>query len=398
METSESVNTRIRSALFNYGVAVLSVTAALLITQSLKPTVFPTPLFFGAIVISTWFGGTGPGLVAVVLATLLLDFYFVSPIRGFAVHTADLPYLAEFILPALLSGWFTRKRKEAETALKEARDQLDVKVQERTAQLRRTNEQLQSEIAERKRAEETVHKTQADLAHLTRIMTMSELATSIAHEVNQPLAAVVTNGDACMRWLAVEPPNLERARDSVTRIIHEGNRASEVIKRIRTLSKKASLQKSALGVKEIIQDVLGLVGPELVKNQVGLTCELQPDLPRVFGDRVQLQQVLLNLIMNSIEAMEGVTQQQPRELLIKSEMSDGGQVVVSVRDSGMGLDEQQHEHIFEAFFTTKSEGVGMGLSISRTIIEAHGGRLWATANSGPGATFQFTLPTAESGL
>jgi signal transduction histidine kinase len=184
----------------------------------------------------------------------------------------------------------------------------------------------------------------------------------------------------------------------VTRIIHEGNRASEVIKRIRTLSKKASLQKSALGMKEVIQDVLGLVGPELVKNRVELTCELQPDLPRVFGDRVQLQQVLLNLIMNAIEAMAGVTQQQPRELLIKSEMSDGGQVVVSVRDSGMGLDEQQHEHIFEAFFTTKSEGVGMGLSISRTIIEAHGGRLWATANSGPGATFQFTLPTAETGL
>lgn len=396
METSENFKTRISSVVFNYGLAILSVTLALLITQSLKPTVFPTPLFFGAIVISTWFGGTWPGLVAVVFATLLLDFYFVSPVRAFAVHTADIPYLAQFVLPALLSSWFVRKRKEAEAALKEARDQLDVKVQERTAQLRRTNEQLQSEIAERKRAEEAVHKTQADLAHLTRVMTMTELATSIAHEVNQPLAAIVTNGAAGMRWLAVEPPNLERARDSMTRIINEGNRASKVIQRIRALSKKASLQKSVLGINEVIQDVIALVGTELAKNRVLLTCELKPELPSVFGDRVQLQQVILNLIMNGIEAMEGVTQRS-RELLVKSETRDCGQVLVSVRDSGMGLDTQQLEHIFEAFFTTKPEGVGMGLSISRTIIEAHGGRLWATANSGPGATFQFTLPTAEKG-
>jgi len=394
MEHSENVKTRISSVVFNYGLAILSVASALLITQSLKPTVFPTPLFFGAIVISTWFGGMWPGLFAVVLATLLLDFYFVSPVRAFAVHTADLPYLAQFVLPALLSGWFTSKRKEAETALKEARDQLDGKVQERTAQLRQTNQQLQSEIAERQRAEETVHKTQADLAHLTRVMTMSELATSIAHEVNQPLAAIVTNGDACIRWLAVEPPNLERARDSVTRIINEGNRASEVIKRIRALSKKTSLQKSVLGIKEVIQDVLGLVEPELVKNRVLLTCEFKADLPSVFGDRIQLQQVILNLVMNSIEAMEEA-KGRSRELLIKTETADPSRVLVSVRDSGIGLDAQQIEHIFEAFFTTKSEGVGMGLSISRTIIEAHGGRLWATANSGPGATFQFTLPTAE---
>jgi C4-dicarboxylate-specific signal transduction histidine kinase len=395
MEASQNVSNRISLVVFNYGLAILSVTFALLITQSLKPTVFPTPLFFGAIVISTWFGGMWPGLFAVVLATLLLDFYFVSPVHAFTVHAADLPYLAQFVLPALLSGWFTGKRKEAEAALKEARDQLDAKVQERTAQLQQTNEQLQSEIAERKRAEEAVHKTEANLAHLSRVMTMSELATSIAHEVNQPLAAIVTNGDACRRWLAVEPPNLERARDSVTRIINEGNRASEVIKRIRALSKKTSLQKSVLGINEVIRDVLGLVGPELVRNRVLLTCELKPDLPSVFGDRVQLQQVTLNLMMNAIEAMEGVALPS-RKLVVKSEISDQGQVLVSVRDTGVGLDAHQLEKVFEAFFTTKPEGVGMGLSISRTIIEAHGGRLWATLNTGPGATFQFTLPMAEA--
>ena len=386
---------RISASLYGYGIAIVSVTSALVITKSLQPTVFPTPLFFAAIVISTWFGGTGPGIFAIAFATLVLDYYFISPVRGFTLHMADLPYLAQFVLPALLSGWFTRKRKEAETALKEARDHLDAKVQERTAQLRNTNEQLESEIAERKRAEESFHKTQADLAHLTRVMTMSELATSIAHEVNQPLAAIVTNGAAGMRWLAGEPPNIERARDSMTRIVNEGNRASEVIKRIRTLSRKASPHKSHLDVNEIVQDVLALVGTELAKNRVRVTSELKPGLPQVVGDRVQLQQVFLNLTMNGIEAMQGV-KDSVRELIIKSDCCDPGQVLVSVRDSGIGLDAKHLEQVFEAFYTTKTEGVGMGLSISRSIVEAHGGRLWATCNQDAGATFQLTLPTAEA--
>jgi C4-dicarboxylate-specific signal transduction histidine kinase len=395
MDTSATFKGKIRSGFYRYGLAILTVASALVITQSLKPTVFPTPLFFAAIVISTWFGGTGPGLTAIVLATLVLDVYFVSPVRGFTIHTTDLPYMAQFVLPALLSGWFTKKRKEAETALKEARDHLDVKVQERTAQLRHTNEQLESEIVERKRAEEAVHKTQAELAHLTRVMTMSELATSIAHEVNQPLAAIVTNGAAGMRWLAAEPPNIERARDSMTRMISEGNRASEVIKRIRTLSKKASPHKSPLEINEVIQDVLALIGTELMKNRVVLTCDLKPELPPMTGDRVQLQQVLLNLIMNGIEAMADVSG-RARDLVVQSGVDDRGQLLVCVRDSGTGLDAEHLEQVFEAFYTTKTEGVGMGLSISRSIVEAHGGRLWASTNAGPGASFQFTLPTGEA--
>ena len=351
MDTSATFKSQIRSAFYGYGLAILTVASALVITKSLKPTVFPTPLFFAAVVISTWFGGTGPGLTAIVLATLVLDLYFVSPVPGFAIHTTDLPYMAQFVLPALLSGWFTKKRKDAETALKEARDHLDAKVQERTAQLLHSNQQLESEIAERKRAEEAVHKTQAELAHLTRVMTMSELATSIAHEVNQPLAAIVTNGAAGMRWLGADPPNVERARDSMTRIISEGNRASEVIKRIRTLSKKASPHKSPLEINEVVQDVLALIGTELMKNQVVLICELKPDLPRVTGDRVQLQQVLLNLIMNGIEAMADVTGRS-RELVIKSDVDDRRQALVCVRDSGTGLDSQHLEQVFEAFYTT----------------------------------------------
>lgn len=392
---SPPVNRRLKSGLYAYGLAILTVATALLVTQSLKPTVFPTPLFFAAIVISIWYGGTGPGIVAIVLATLVLDFFFVSPVRGFTIRTADLPYMVQFVLPALLSGWFTKKRKEAEAALKEARDHLDAKVQERTAQLRHTNEQLESEIAERKRAEETVHKTQADLAHLTRVMTMSELATSIAHEVNQPLAAIVTNGSAGMRWLAADPPNVERARESMTRVISEGNRASEVIKRIRALSKKASPHKAPVDLNEVIQEVLTLIGTELVKNRVLLTCDLKSNLPKVMGDRVQLQQVLLNLIMNAVEAMT-VVRDRPRNLVIRSSVNDSGDVLTAVRDSGPGVDPQHLDQVFEAFFTTKTEGVGMGLSISRSIIEAHGGRLSAAPNDGPGGTFQFSLPTGET--
>jgi C4-dicarboxylate-specific signal transduction histidine kinase len=394
LAANHNARNQLTAVVLSYGLGILSVTAALLITQSLQPTVFPTPLFFAAIVISTWFGGTGPGLVAVVLATTLLNVYFISPTHGLAVHARDLPYLAQFILPALLSGWFTKKRKEAETALKGARDQLDVKVRERTAQLQQINEQLQSEIAERQRAEEAVHKTQSDLAHLTRVMTMSELATSIAHEVNQPLAAIVTNGSACTRWLAAEPPNLERARESIIRIIKEGNRASEIIKRIRGLSKKTSPHQSLLSLNEVIQEVLGLVGSELMKSRIQLATELDSGIQPVLGDRVQLQQVMLNLIVNAIEAMEGVPQ-RARALVIRTGQGDVDYVQVSIRDTGVGLDSRQLEHIFEAFFTTKAEGVGMGLSISRSIIESHGGRLWAVANQGSGATFQFTLPIAE---
>jgi C4-dicarboxylate-specific signal transduction histidine kinase len=391
MGISLYIKRRSSSHAFHYGLAVVSVTLALVITQSLRPTVFPTPLFISAIVITTWFGGLKPGVVAVISSTLLLEFFFVSTSSRFALSTADIPYLIQFVLPALLSGWFTQKRREAETALKESHDQLESKIQERTAQLQRANEQLHSEIAERRRAEDAAHKMQTDLAHMTRVMTMSELTTSIAHEVNQPLAAIVTNGAAGLRWLAAEPPCLQRARDSMTCIINEGTRASEVIKRIRLLSKKTSVQKSSLAINEVVQDVIALTQPELLKHEVSLNCNLEPDLPFVLGDRVQLQQVLMNLIINGIKAMEQ-TAPCSRELLVSSSLENRDYVLVSVCDSGMGLDPQQIERVFDAFFTTKPDGIGMGLSISRTIVETHGGRLWASVNHGPGASFRFTLP------
>jgi C4-dicarboxylate-specific signal transduction histidine kinase len=246
------------------------------------------------------------------------------------------------------------------------------------------------DVTERKRAEEALRDAQAELAHVTRVTTMGELTASIAHEINQPLAAVVTNANACLRWLAGPIPNLGEAREALARITRDGKRASDVIGRIRALVKKSSTEKASLDLNEAIQEVVVLVQSEIQKSGVTLQMELAIDLPQILGNRVQLQQVILNLVMNGIEAMSGVTDRS-RELLIKSGQHESDKVLVAVQDSGIGIDSQNLEKIFDAFYTTKSQGMGMGLAISRSIVENHGGQLRAVPNQGPGATFQFTL-------
>ena len=251
------------------------------------------------------------------------------------------------------------------------------------------------QFIERKQAEEAFHKAQAELAHVTRVTTLGELATSIAHEVNQPLAAVVTNGNACARWLAGEPPNLDEARECLSRIIRDGSRAGEMIARIRSLVKRSASAKERLDLNETIQEVLAITSAEARQYQVSVRTELAANLPPVRGDRVQLQQVLLNLVMNGMEAMQAVAD-RPRDLIVRSQQEESDAIGVAVRDAGTGIDPQNLERIFTAFVTTKPGGLGMGLAISRSIIEAHGGRLWAEPNDGPGATFQFSLPTGGS--
>jgi C4-dicarboxylate-specific signal transduction histidine kinase len=247
-----------------------------------------------------------------------------------------------------------------------------------------------TDIEDRKRAEETVRKAQAELAHVTRVTTMGELAASIAHEVNQPLSAIMNNSSACLRWLASGEPNLDEAREAARRVIRDGARAGEVITRIRALLRKTDTEKARLDINQIIREVVTLTRNEATGKGVALRLELAAGLPPVLGDRVQLQQVILNLIMNGIEAMASVTD-RPRELLICSRQHESDNVLVAVRDSGVGLDGQDLEKLFDAFYTTKSQGLGMGLAISRSIVEDHGGRLWVVSNDGPGATFQFTL-------
>jgi PAS domain S-box-containing protein len=253
------------------------------------------------------------------------------------------------------------------------------------------------DITERKRAEEErtrLHQLEADLAHINRVSMMGELTASIAHEVNQPLSGVVSNGSACLRWLAGDEPNLEEAREAARRIVRDGKRAGEIIARIRALTKRAAEHRERLDLNETIREVLPLVGDEAKKRNVIIrTCFAEEIFP-VIGDRVQLQQVVLNLVMNGLEAMSAIMD-GPRELVITCRNADQDCVEVTIRDSGVGLDPDETARIFDAFYTTKPTGMGMGLSISRSIIHAHGGRLGATANDGPGTTFHFTLPRKQ---
>jgi signal transduction histidine kinase len=248
------------------------------------------------------------------------------------------------------------------------------------------------EFTERKRAEEErerLRQVQADLAHLSRVTTIGELTSSLAHEIKQPIAAAVTNAMTCARWLTRDQPNVAEAREAATRIIKDVTRASDIISSISLLFKKGALQRELVDVNELIREMIVLLRSEANRYSIPIRTELAEHLPKVMADRVQLQQVFMNLMLNGIDAMKGTTGEL--NLTIKSEAGDG-ELLISVSDTGVGLPLEQAEQIFKAFYTTKDNGTGMGLSISRSIIESHGGRLWAAGNSGRGATFQFTLP------
>jgi PAS domain S-box-containing protein len=245
------------------------------------------------------------------------------------------------------------------------------------------------DITERKRAEEALRQTQAELAHLNRVSTMGELGTSLAHELNQPIAAAMTNAKTCLRWLARNPPDLEEARGAITRIVGDVARAAGIINHLRSLYKKgAPTERDLVDVNEIAREMLALLRSEATRYSISIRAELAAELPKIKADRVQLQQVFMNLMLNGIEAMKDTG----GELTIESERGGNGQLLISIKDTGVGLSTESVDQIFSAFFTTKSQGTGMGLSISRTIVESHGGRLWAHSNTGRGATFQFTLP------
>jgi C4-dicarboxylate-specific signal transduction histidine kinase len=251
------------------------------------------------------------------------------------------------------------------------------------------------DITERKRAEETLQASQAQLAHMSRVTTMGELAASIAHEVNQPLSAIIANGNACLRWLGRDEPNLDEACDAATRMVKEANRASEVIRRMRALLTKSTPRVIPLDVNEVISEVLILTRSQIRRNGVSLRTELASGDTAIKGDPIQLQQVVLNLVVNGIEATNARIG-GPRELLIRSQVQRPNSVVVSVCDSGIGIDPAKANRIFEPFFTSKADGMGMGLAISNSIVAAHGGRLWALPNQGDGATFQFSIPALEA--
>jgi len=345
----------------NYAVALLSPALALGIAR--WPDVHlesaPVSLFLCAVMFSAWLGGVGPGLLATALSAAGFAYYFVDPVLSLAVAAEEMPRFIIFVLAAALVGSLSAAQRSSMQSLR--------------------------------KAEEALRENQAELAHVTRVLTMGELAASIAHEVNQPLAGVVINGNACLRWLAGESPNLTEAREAAERIIRDGTRASEIISRVRALARKTGTLAERVDLNQAIQEVLALCAGEARKRGVVLRTQLPGDLPPVRGDRVLIQQVVLNLVMNGIEAMSNV-QHRPHELMIRAQ-GEAHEVRVTVQDSGIGLDPQTLERIFDALYTTKPGGMGMGLSISRTIVENHGGRLSVVAHDGPGATFEFTLPT-----
>src|SRR2546427_1174803 len=376
-------------AIWGYGIAVLSVAAALIISQ--LPAIHlqdaPVSLFLCAVLVSAWFGGIGPGLLATALSALAFNYYFLPPIHSLGAKPDEIPRLVIFTVSALFVGSLSAAERSAIESLRRTRDDLRKTVQE----LQSTNEALQAESLERKHAEEARREAQAELARVSRVTTMGELTASLAHEVNQPIAAAVTNANTCLRWLTRDQPDLEEAREAALRIVRDATRAADIISRIRLLFKKVSPKPELVDVNEAIREMMVLLRSEATRYNITVRMELAADLPRIVGDRVQLQQVLMNLIVNGIDAMKQVD--GARQLAVKSQRTEKEEVLVSVSDTGVGLPPQQADQLFNAFFTTKPNGTGMGLRISRSIVESHGGRLWAEDNSPRGASFHFALPT-----
>jgi len=375
--------------IWSYGIAVLSVAAALIISRwpALHMQDAPVSLFLCAVILSAWFGGVGPGLLATALSALAFYYYFLLPIHSFDAKPGEIPRFVIFLVSALFVGSLSAAQRSATESIRRARDDLRGTVQE----LQRSHEAFEAESLERKHAEETLRQAQADLAHVNRVTTMGELTASLAHEVNQPIAAAVTNANTCLRWLAGGNPNLEEARAAAMRIVKDGTRAAEIINRIRLLFKKGTPQRELVDINEVIREMVVLLRSEVARHNMLVETELATDLPQVMGDRVQLQQVMMNLMINGIDAMKDV--EGARKLAIKSQRGENEQILVSVSDTGVGLPAQQADQIFKAFFTTKPHGTGMGLSISRSIVESHDGRLWVVENSPRGARFCFTLLT-----
>jgi PAS domain S-box-containing protein len=486
--------------ILRYGIAVLSVATAIgldfLLLRHFEAILTP---FLLAVAATVWYAGTGPGVLAIVLSVLSLNYFFLRPFFSFSpISYTDLVYLTFCIFCALAVGWVSGVRRRAEQEFRQAREELEAAVAERTASLQRserylaeaqrlthcgvtaykgsriffgseeiyriwgfdpaqgvpsrkdalqrihpddrdrlnaeveravrekkrystafrivlpdgtvrhlesigqpvfsTNGELvevvdtEIDVTERKRAEEAYREAQLELAHANRVASMGQLTASITHEVNQPITAAVTYALAARRFLKAEPPNFHEVDDALSLIVKEGNRAGEVVERVRALIKKAPARKDAVAIDDAILEVIALTRAEAANNSVSVRTQFAEGMPPVQGDRVQLQQAMLNLILNAIQSMSGVADGN-RELQISIDaVPSEGSVRVGVRDTGPGLSPESIPRLFEPFYTTKPEGMGMGLSICRSIIEAHGGRLCAIPCEPQGALFQFTIP------
>jgi C4-dicarboxylate-specific signal transduction histidine kinase len=343
------------SNLQRYGLAIISCGVALVLAW---PIDAPSSCFLLAVTVSSLFGGLGPGLLSVALSALAFEHFFLWRTFPPAHETATFLRFAVFVVATLLI-----------TSLMEAKRRVE---------------------NSRTRAQEALRLTQSDLAHVNRVSTMGELTASLAHEVNQPIAAAVTDANTCLRWLTRDQPDVEEAREAASRVVKDATRAAEIISRVRLTFTKSTPQRELVDVNEVIKEMIVLLRNEALRCSISVRTELS-DIPQIMGDRVQLQQVMMNLMLNAIDAMKNV--EWTRELVIKSQRAEHEQLMLAISDTGVGLPPQQADQIFNAFFTTKNHGTGMGLRISRSIVESHGGRLWAADNSPRGASFYLTLPT-----
>ena len=339
----------------HYGLATILCGVGL---AAALPIDAPSSCLVLAVTLSTLFGGLGPGLYSIALSSLGFSYFFLRRSSPVSTEPATYLRLAVFLVTAfLITGLMELKRRVEQS---------------------------------RNRAEDSLRQANSDLARVSRVTTIGELTAAVAHEVKQPIAASITNARTCLRWLAGDMPNIEEARAAARRIIEDQTRAAEIIDRIRVLFKKGTPQRELVDVNELIREMIVLLRTDATRYSISVRTELA-DVPQVMVDRVQLQQVLMNLMINGMDAMKDVD--GTRELLICSQQREDGQVMVSVCDSGVGLPPQQTDKIFDAFFTTKPNGTGMGLRICRSIVESHGGSLWAADNLSRGATLHLTLPT-----
>jgi signal transduction histidine kinase len=366
------------SRLKHYGLAVITCAVAVALAGPLSA---PSSCFLLAVIGSSLFGGTGPGLLAVGLSAIAFDFLFLPSPLSLSSPSSHYLRFGVFVVAALATSQLVETKRRIEDS--------------------------------RRRMKEALDSTQARLSRATQIATVAELAASIAHEVSQPLSAVVANGRACIQWLSAQPADLANAKVAAERIIRDSKAAGEVVQHMRALFKKTALERVALDVNEVIEEVLSLIHNETVTKQIAVETDLEKRLPSTLGDRVQLQQVIFNLLLNGIEAMETVTDQE-KKLIIRSKIQSPDAILVEVRDYGAGVTDS--DKVFEAFYTTKEKGMGMGLSICRSIVEAHGGHLGISpsqgggiqnpgtqnpgtqdpGSQGPGTTFFFTLPLETS--
>jgi PAS domain S-box-containing protein len=461
------------SWLLRYGLALLSVAVALATTRAFPENAqIRGPLFIPAILVSAWYGGIGPGLLATGLSVVAIDYFLLVPTASLKFRSIDdAVYLVAFLLSALLVAWLTGSQRRAELEVRRQAGLLDLThdsvfvrdmdnvitywnrgaaerygwspteaigtvshqllktafpepLDQITADLNRTGRwdgelvhtrrdgtrlrvasrwALQRDergrpvdVLETNNDISELEAARTELARVARVTMLGELASSIAHEINQPLAAVTMNGNACRRWLAADPPNVEEARSAAQRVVSDATRAGQVIARIRALVRRETPQRTPLDVNDLIGETIAFTRGEISRHGATLAQELADDLPPAVADRVQLQQVLVNLILNGLDAMNEVTERS-RVLTIRTARADSDGVAIEVRDSGKGIDPVVRDRIFEPFYSTKSDGLGMGLAISRSIVEQHGGTIQAMPGDGAGVTMRFTLPTMSGG-